>query len=163
LTNPAFDSGETGWTISVAGGFPLVYAADGGGQPGTPAIAAQSAPNLAWFGGYNNADDVASQAVTIPAGATSITVGFFYAIFTRETSGAENDVMNVQLVTDTQTIALAHLSDNAPVSTWTHFSATLPTTLAGQMVTLHFEDTSNGSQITSFYIDSVSLSVVSCP
>jgi hypothetical protein len=141
----------------------LVVLANGSGAQGTPAIAAQSPPNLAWFSGYNNSDDSADQTVTIPASATSINVSFYYAVFTRETSAAENDVMNVQLITDSQTIPLLHLSDNAPVSTWTRFSASLPTTLAGQTVTLHFEDMTNGTLISSFYIDTVSLSVVGCP
>ena len=109
-----------------------------------------------------HADDGASQTITIPASARAITVSFFYAVFTRETNAAENDVMNVQLIAGNQTIALLHLSDITPVSTWTRFSATLPTTLAGQTVTLHFEDTTSGSQVTSFYIDTVSVQVVAC-
>jgi len=137
-------------------------AADGSGGD-TPEIAAQSPPNLAWFSGYNRADDVLSQLVVLPADAASMTVSFYYAIFTREVSAAENDVMDVQLIAGTQTIPLAHFSDNNPVGTWTRFSAPLPTSLAGQTATLQFHDTTNASLITSFYVDTVSVQAVACP
>jgi hypothetical protein len=162
LTNPGFEAGESGWMVFVAGNFPLVYEADGGGG-NNPAIAAQSPPNLAWFAGYNPADDVLSQSVVIPANAFSITVSFYYSIFTREVSAVENDVMDVQVIAGPQTIPLVHFSDNNPVETWTRFSAALPISLAGQTVTLQFHDTTNANLLTSFYVDTVSVQVVTCP
>ena len=163
LVNPGFESGETAWMVSVAGGFPLVYLANGSGADNTPQLAAQSPPNLAWFGGYQRADDIVTQTVLLPAGATSMTISFDYAIFTNETTAVENDVMDVQLTAGTQTIALAHFSDNSPPGAWMHFSAPLPNSLAGQTVTLRFEDTTNATLLTSFYIDSVALQAVACP
>jgi len=162
--NPGFDAtpGTTGWTTSVAGNFDLIYVATGAGGA-TPAIAAQSPPNVAWFGGYNNADDIATQSVVIPADATAITVSFYYAVFTRETGNAENDVMDVTVTAGAQTTTLAHFSNANPVTTWTRFSAPLPTTLAGQTVRLQFRALTNGNVITSFYIDTVAVQVVACP
>jgi hypothetical protein len=161
--NRAFEGGETGWTTSVAGGFRTVYAANGSGANNTPEIAAQSPANLAWLAGYNRADDILSQGILLPADAASMTLTFFYAIFTREVSAAENDVMDVQLLTGTQTVSLGHFSDNNPVGTWTRFSAPLPTSLAGQTVTLQFHDTTNATLLTSFYVDTVSVQAVVCP
>ena len=43
-------------------------------------IKGQTPPFLAWLGGYSNAQDDLSQVVTVPAGATSITLSFYYAI-----------------------------------------------------------------------------------
>ncbi|HET6149854.1 MAG TPA: hypothetical protein VFH68_20105 [Polyangia bacterium] len=164
LLNPGFEDGTTGWTTSVAGGFPLIYVATGNGGTNMPAIAAQSPRNVAWFGGYANADDVASQSVVIPADATSISVSFYYAVFTGKTGTAENDVMNVTVTSGAQTTTLAHFSNANPVTTWTRFSATLPPTLAGQTVRLQFRDLTNGNNaLTSFYIDTVALQVVACP
>jgi hypothetical protein len=163
LTNRAFEGGETGWMVSVAGGFPLVYAADGSGDDNTPEIAAQSSRNLAWFAGYNRADDILSQSVVLPANAGAMSISFYYAIFTREVSPTENDVMDVQLIAGTQTISLAHLTDNDPVDTWTSFTAPLPTGLAGSTVTLQFHVTTNPSLLTSFYVDTVSVQAVVCP
>ena len=161
LANPAFEGGETGWMISVAGGFPLLYVAnDTSGS--NPEIVAQSPPILAWFAG-SRADDVLSQTIVLPANAASMTVSFYYAIFTQEVSAAESDVMDVQLIAGAQTISLAHFSDNSPVGTWTRFSAPLPASLAGQTVTLRFHDTTNATLITSFYVDTVSVRAVACP
>jgi hypothetical protein len=162
LANAAFEQGETGWMVFVAGGFPIVYAADGSGA-NSPEIAAQSPPNVTWVGGYNRGDDMISQNIALPADPASMIVSFYYAIFTRETSGAENDVMDVQLIAGTETISLAHFSDNNPVGTWTRFSAPLPSNLAGQTVTLQFHGTTNANAITSFYVDTVSVQVVACP
>jgi hypothetical protein len=163
LTNPNLDLGTTGWTISVAGDFPMIYVADGRGNA-SPDVVAQTAPNVAWLSGYARADDVLSQRVTIPASSTATTVTFFYAIITGENGAPENDVMDVQVIADTRTIALAHFSDNTPVANWTRFSALLPASLAGQTVTLEFHATSNaGNATTSFYVDTISVQVVGCP
>jgi hypothetical protein len=166
LANPGFEAGVTGWTSSVAGGFPIIYFANaaGVGGSGNPEIAAQSAPNLAWLGGYNRANDVLTQVVAVPANAASAMLSFYYAIFTDETSGAENDVMDVQLMAGNQPILQIHLSDNDAVATWTHVAAPLPSNVAGQTLTLQFHAVTNGGTlITSFYVDTVSLQVVACP
>ena len=162
LVNPGFDSGTTGWTISVAGGFPLIYAANGGGG-NLPDVAAQSPPNLAWFGGYNNADDIAAQSVTIPATATAINLSFFYAVVSRATGNNESDVMDVTVTAGTQTTTVAHFNNLTSADNFTTFTAALPATLAGQTVRLQFRDQTDGNAITSFYIDTVALRVVTCP
>jgi hypothetical protein len=163
ITNGAFEQGETGWTVFVAGGFPIVYAANGNGESGTPDIAAQSPPNLTWIGGYNRGDDSITQNIALPASATSMTLVFYYAIVTRETGTTENDVMDVQIMAGAQTVSLAHFSNLDPVGTWTRFSMALPSSLAGQNVTLQFHGTTNANAISSFYVDTVSLQVVACP
>jgi kumamolisin len=163
LTNGSFEQGETGWAVSVAGGFPIVYAADGNAGTNMPEIAAQSAPNLTWIGGYNRADDGIIQSVTLPANATSMTLSFFYSIFTRETASVANDVMDVTVVAGTQTLSLAHFSNLDVVHTWTRLALPLPSNLAGQTVSVRFHGTTNATLFSSFYIDTLSLSVVACP
>ena len=162
LVNPNFESGMTGWTTSVAGGFPLIYVATGNGD-NQPEIAAQSPDMVAWFGGYNRADDIGSQSVVIPADATSINLSFFYAIFSRENGNAENDVLDVTVTSGAQTTTVAHFSNADENRAWTRFSTTLPTTLAGQTVRLQFRSVTNAATITSFYVDTVALQVVACP
>jgi len=162
LTNGSFEDGETGWLVSVAGGFPIVYAATGAGG-NSPDVVAQSVPNVTWIGGYNRADDSIRQAVDLPANAQSMTLSFYSAIVTREGGTVENDVMDVAIVAGAQTIALAHFSNLDAVDAWTRFSVPLPGSLAGQTVTLQFRGTTNASAITSFYVDTISLQVVACP
>ena len=167
LVNPAFDLAserETGWTNP---GMPIVYAAPapGGGVTGHPDVAAQSLPNLAWFGGLDNADDRLSQSIAIPAGATQLTFSFFYAVVTGKTGTAEADTFDVSLLAGTQVISLAHLSNLNATDTWTPVSVPLPATLAGQTVTLQLRGVTNANvnRTTSFYIDTLSFSAVACP
>jgi hypothetical protein len=160
VVNGSFDLGETGWTNP---GVPIVYPANGNNAGGNPDVAAQTPPDVAWLGGLNNEDDILSQAIAIPADASILTFSFYYAIITAETSAAEVDVFDAQLVTATQTIALAHLSDNNASTPWVHVSALVPGSLAGQTVTLRLHGVTNGTRITSFYIDTVSLQAGACP
>jgi hypothetical protein len=162
LTNGSFEQGETGWLVSVAGGFPIVYVATGAGGT-APDVIAQSPPNVTWIGGYARADDSISQNITFPASATSMTLTFFYAIVTRELGPIENDAMDVQIMAGAQTLSLAHFGNQNAVSAWTRFSAALPSSLAGQTVTLRFHGTTNPTATTSFYVDTVSVQVVTCP
>jgi len=161
LVNPGFDSGTTGWTTSVAGGFALIFVATGSGG-NSPDVAAQSPPNVAWFGGYNNADDIAAQSVAIPAGATAINLSFFYAVVSRDTSNTEVDVMDVTVTAGAQTTAVAHFNNLTSAANLTRFTATLPVSLAGQTVRIQFRDQTNATGITSFYIDTVALQATTC-
>jgi hypothetical protein len=166
LINPAFDVdlNEAGWTNP---GIQIVYAAPapGGGVTSHPDVAAQSLPNLAWFGGLDSADDRLSQSIAIPAGASNLTVSFFYAVVTGKTGIAEADTFDASLLAGAQVISLAHLSNLNATDTWTPVSVTLPAALAGQTVTLQLRGVTNTNvnRTTSFYIDTMSFSVVVCP
>ena len=159
LDNPSFDDGDTVWTSQSSALTPIINLDDG-----TFDVAAQSPGYFAWLGGYNNADDVLSQTLTVPAAASSLTLSFYYQIITSEsTSGSEFDTMDVTLVAPGQTYQLGHFSDNSAVGSWTRFSTVVPATLAGQTVTLRFEAVTDISFVTSFYVDTVSMQAVACP
>jgi hypothetical protein len=160
LVNPGFENAETGWTNP---GIRIVNQATNVNANNAPEITAQSPTNLAWFGGINRQDDLLSQDVAIPAGAAALTFSFYYAIFTRENSAAENDVMDVSVIAGNQVVPLAHFSDNDAVEAWTRASVALPLSLVGQTVTLQLHSSTNGSMITSFYIDTLSLQAAVCP
>ncbi len=166
VVNPAFDLApmEVGWANP---GVPIVYAATapGGGATGHPDVAAQSLPNLAWFGGLASSDDRLSQSIAIPAGATKLTFSLDYAIVTGKTGLTETDTFDAELLAGTQVISLAHLSNVNATDTWTPVSMPLPATLAGQTVTLQLRGVTNANnnRITSFYVDTLSLQAVACP
>jgi len=165
LVNPAFDVdlNETGWTNPSA---QIVYAAPtAGGSTGHPDVAAQSLPNLAWFGGLDSADDRLSQSIDVPAGASKLTFSFFYAVVTGKTGTTETDTFDASLLAGAQVISLAHLSNVNATDTWTPVSVSLPATLAGQTVTLQLRAVTNTNvnRITSFYIDTMSFSAGACP
>jgi len=161
LANPSFDDPDLIWDNP---GIHIVYLANGSGAINTPDVVAQSPTNLAWFGGLNREDDRLSQSVTIPAGAASVTLSFYYAIITDETGAAENDVFEAAMVSaGGEVTPLAHLGDNNATDTWILFKAAVPAALFGQTVTLELHGSTNATQITSFYIDTVSLTAVACP
>jgi hypothetical protein len=127
-------------------------------------VKSQTPSYLAWLGGYNNAQDDLSQQVTIPAGASSITLTFYYLIQTMESSPGIFDTM--QVYTDDPAsgkyTAVATFNDNMPTSVWTRFSISLPLSLAGQTVVIGFQATTDNTKYTNFFVDSVSLDVVAC-
>ena len=166
LVNPAFDLAplEIGWTNP---GIPIVYQAlaPGGGQTDHPDVAAQSQPNLAWFGGTDSADDRLSQSIAIPAGATQMTFRLIYVVITAKTGTTEIDTFDATLLAGTHVVSLAHLSNLDAIDTWTPIAVPVPAALAGQTVTLQLHAVTNASatRTTSFYIDTLSLQATAAP
>ena len=159
LVNGAFDLAplEIGWTNPD---IPIVYEARAPGSgDNQPVVAAQSQPNLAWFGGTDSADDRLSQPIEIPAGATQLTFSLTYVVITAKTGATEADTFDATLVAGTQVVSLVHLSNLDVTDTWTPVSVPVPATLAGRAVTLQLHGVTNATatRTTSFYIDTVSL------
>jgi hypothetical protein len=158
LVNPAFDLGpDSGWMTNGM----IIFQDD----PTLLDTASDTPPYLAWLGGYMFADDDLWQTVTVPASTVSLTLSFNYKVFTEESSkGAAYDFMSVEVHGPNGAVAqVGQLSDNSATDVWTRFTAVLPPALAGQTVELHFHATTDGSLITSFYVDTASLQAVGCP
>ena len=119
---------------------------------------------LAWLGGYANAQDDLSQVVNVPAGATSITLSFYYAIPTAETSpGICRRDGRLHLRPGPAIHVVATFNDNmATPGTWTRFSASLPLSLAGRPIKSASRRRRDTSKNTNFFVDSVSLDVIAC-
>jgi xanthomonalisin len=159
LANPGFDAGSMAWTETTLSSSTIITP-----DSALMSLKAQSPSNLAWLGGYAGAMDDLSQVVAIPAGATAITLSFYYAIATQEGSPAIADTMDVY-VYDPSTAkytAVAAFNDNMSTPNWTRFVATLPLSLAGKTVQVGFEATTDGTKNTNFFVDTVALDVVAC-
>jgi hypothetical protein len=159
LANPGFDAGSVAWTETTLSPSTIITP-----DSALTSLKAQSPSNLAWLGGYSNGRDDLSQVVAIPAGATSITLSFYYAIATQESSPGISDTMDVY-VYDPGTAkytSVAAFNDNMATPTWTRFVATLPLSLAGKTVQVGFEAATDGAKNTNFFIDTVALDVVAC-
>jgi hypothetical protein len=159
LANPGFDAGHTAWTETTLSAS-LIITSDAT----LMSLKAQTPSYLAWLGGYPNAQDELSQTVTVPAGATSITLSFYYAIGTAETTMGARDTMDVYTY-DPVTAAyttVASFNDDMPASSWARFTINLPTSLAGRTFEVGFRATTDGAKNTNFFVDSVSLDVVAC-
>jgi hypothetical protein len=156
LANPGFDAGHSAWAETTLSTSTIITS-----DTALTSLKAQTPSNLAWLGGYANAQDDLSQLVTIPAGATAITLTFYYAIATQETTAGAFDTMDVYTY-DTAAakyVVLATFNDNMPTSTWTRFSISLPLSLAGRAIQLGFRTATDVNKNTNFFVDSVSLDV----
>jgi len=159
LANPGFDAGHVTWSESTLSASTIIT-----NYSVLTSIRSMTPPWLAWLGGYNSGQDDLSQVVTIPAGATSITLTFYYAIQTAETTPGPRDTMDVYTydsATSTYT-PLATFSDDNAISTWTRFSTSLPLSLAGRTIEVGFRAGTDAAKITNFFVDTVSLDVVAC-
>ncbi|GAA4576876.1 hypothetical protein GCM10023100_48820 [Actinocorallia cavernae] len=141
LSNPGFESGNTGWTASSG-----VITTDSG-------EAAHSGSYKAWMDGYGTSHtDTLSQSVTIPAGCKA-TLSFYLHIDSAETtSSTAYDKLTVTAGSTT----LASYSNLNKASGYAQKTFDL-SSLAGQTVTLKFNGVEDSSLQTSFVVDDTSL------
>lgn len=159
LQNPGFDSGQSVWVQATNSTSPMITEAS------TVPMTAQSSPYIAWLGGLDNASESLSQTVTVPASMTSATFSFYYYIDTAETSLTDAyDMMNAQITDATGVVLLnvVTLSNLDTTTAWTRYSVTLNSSYAGRTIIVRFSDTTDSSNPTDFFIDTVSLLVTSC-
>ena len=149
IINGDFEQGRTVW---VEQGSQLLY--------NDPARA-RGSYWMAWLGGYDNGTDILHQTFAVPSNATSVSLRFWYAIFSKEAvGGPAYDTMTVDVYNSTGSTKLAtlgSLSNVNAVSTWTQTPAYDMSAFRGQTIRLVFTATTDVSEITSFYIDDVSI------
>jgi hypothetical protein len=161
LANPAFDSGNVVWVEDSDSTSQIIT-----NQSALTTITAHTAPYLAWLGGYDDAFDDLYQTVTIPAGATSISLSFYYAVRTDEVGSGIYDTVEAYtfdpMVGASSYQVHATFNDDTAVPNWTRYTTSLPLTLAGKTIEVGFLATTDSVDTTSFFIDSVSLEVAAC-
>jgi PKD repeat protein len=154
LTNGSFSQGTSGWTLvgDFWAGTNLSnyrtspgYAAGGVDSVGRPQNSA-----VGWM----------YQAVTIPSGATSATLSFYYNITSQETSSTGHDVLNVTIQDSAghylKAVKILSNRDQASLGTYRRVSADV-TSYKGQTIRVNFLATTNDTNPTVFRIDDVSL------
>ncbi|MCD6518678.1 MAG: DNRLRE domain-containing protein [Anaerolineae bacterium] len=117
----------------------------------------------AWLGGYNNGADGLYQEVTIPSlsgpgeEVTQVTLSYWWGMMTEEVTHPY-DFMYIR-IRDTQGNLLQDLetlSDGSASGTWQHSEFDL-SAYKGQTIRICFEVETDGSNVTSFFVDDVSL------
>lgn len=152
LVNGGFEAATIDpWQESSAAGFPLL---DG--------FFVHSGSQSAWLGGYTNASDYLTQTLTLPAGATLVTLRMWLQIETEEANNAPAlDKFTVE-VKDSAGNPLglaATLSNQNHNAAWVSYSYNL-LAYAGQAVQLVLHGTgSEDNKATDFHLDDVSLAV----
>jgi hypothetical protein len=147
LVNGGFESGSTGWSASDG-----VLTTDAQAHAGA---------SYAWLGGYNNAADQLSQSITVPAGASAVTLRFWYRIVTAETLAGFYDGMLVS-VHDSAGANLSSLrlyTNQDKTDGWVQSPAFDLSAFAGRTIQLRFTAVTDETEITSFLVDDAVLSV----
>ncbi|SCG41019.1 M28 family peptidase [Micromonospora coxensis] len=142
IGNSSFESGTTPWTASSG------VITNSASQP------ARTGSYKAWLDGYGSTHtDTLSQSVSVPAGCSTYTLGFYLHIDTAETTtGTAYDKLTVQFGSTT----LATYSNLNAASGYQLRSFNVAG-YAGQTVTLKFTGTEDASLQTSFVVDDVTL------
>jgi hypothetical protein len=159
LANGAFDAGQVAWSETTVSSSTIIT-----NESALTTLRAHTPANLAWLAGYANAQDDLSQTVTIPAGASAITLSFYYVIQSQETTAGVFDTMDVYTYDPAMAkfTALASFNDNMPTPSWTRFSISLPLSMAGRTIKIGFQSMTDNVKTTNFFVDSVALDVVAC-
>jgi hypothetical protein len=154
LTNGSFSSGTSGWTLVsdfwAGTNFSNYRTPPGYAAGGVDSVGRAENSAVGWM----------YQAVTIPSGATSATLSFYYNITSQETSSTGHDVLNVTIQDSAGhylgSVRLLSNRDQASLGTYRRVSADV-TSYKGQTIRVNFLATTNATNSTVFRIDDVSL------
>jgi hypothetical protein len=151
ILNPAFASGSTSWSAS----------SDVIGKWGTQE-AAYTGSYCAWLDGYTSAHtDYLSQAVTLPTTLHSATLNVWLHIDTSETVTTAKDLFTITLKNSSGTVlsTLATFSNLNKNTGYAEYTYAVPTSYAGQKITVYFQAVQAGSKATDFVVGQVNLNV----
>jgi hypothetical protein len=156
LLNPAFDETPlgTGWTLEDD-----VLSSTGPAGEDT-------APNSLWLGGLALRDEVIYQEVAVPAGLMSLTLTLKFQVRNPEGGSTVYDsaTLTVRSASDAVLHELRQWSNrDAATTSWQVASFTIPSTVAGQRIRIHFAGRTDLSFHTSFQFDTLALTAVACP
>ncbi|HKN97422.1 MAG TPA: putative Ig domain-containing protein [Pseudonocardiaceae bacterium] len=150
LGNPGFETGTAApWSASPSVIFSGVK------EP------ARTGSFVAWLDGYGTTHtDTLAQTVTVPAGCTTATFGFWLHVDTAEPATSAFDTLKVQVLNPAGTVlsTLATFSNENAVTGFAQHTFNLAA-FAGQTVTLKFTGSEDFEQQTSFVVDDTSLNV----
>ena len=148
LTNPGFESGETGWTATAE-----VIGNSGQAPP-------HSGSWVAWLGGYGTAhSDFLYQDVTIPADACTAKLSFWLLIDTNEFGSSVYDRLRVT-VQDTSGTVLATLANYSNVNAGPYAQKTFDlSAYKGRTIRVSFKAVEDKYVPTSFLIDDAAVDI----
>lgn len=116
-----------------------------------------------WMGGAYDSIDLMYQDVTIPAGATNMTVAGYRWFATEETVGTY-DFLDITLNTTSDGLleTLASWSNADDVTAWTPFTLVPAGNYAGQTIRFTMRSDTDGTLNTNFFFDTFALRVTVC-
>jgi hypothetical protein len=167
LANPVFDLTPQGmgWQQTAIDPTYPPITSDG--------VTAQTMPYKVWLGGFvatnigSYATDIVYQDVVVPANTTKLELTGFYIVGTQETTTTSAyDTGNFDLLQTNGTpiegiLALSNLSVTG--SAWVPVDHVFASGVAGQTVRLRMTSSNDFSNVTNFFLDTLSLKATHCP
>jgi len=129
-------------------------------------VTPQSGNFAAWLGGADNVDHWLQQTVHVPASATAVRLTGFASVVTLDDPATINDRLRISLFDAAGTIekeTLKEYSERDVTTGWVAVDVPLLGDYAGMTMTLRVAATTDGSQVTSFFVDTLSLEATTCP
>ncbi len=154
VKNGEFESGSDYWQEASSAGYGIISA--------STSLAARTGVGYAWLGGYNSAIESLTQLVNIPGSATSAVLSFWFQVRTEEVAGQSIDLLSADLLdaaTGQVLMNVGRLSNLDRNTVWTKSADVDITSLKGRAVKLVFRATTDTARVTSFFIDSVKVTV----
>ena len=158
LANASFDD-DGAWTVSPLNN-PAIC------EPGMFGVPADSGTLAACFGVVNLANQMLTQPVTLPPGATQVRLRGKGCLVTTEPDPAVKDTLDIELL-DANTLetvaSLANWSnlDAGMVCAWTDFELMAPVESAGPPI-LSMHGVLDDLEITTFFLDTLELDAYGC-
>ena len=152
ISNGTFASGSTGW--SLTGNF----------QADTKYSTYNNEPGHAYLAksdgtAGNILSGTLSQTVTIPANATTATLGYYYRITSSDTSGVVHDHLHLALMYGAGNAVGLDDKSNVNANTAYGYASFNVIAYKGLSVTVYFSAMTDGSLQTTFRVDDISLLV----
>lgn len=166
ITNPSFETVGSGWVVLTNG----TNQTDSWWNINNSA-GANSGNRYVYLGAQidgvsaaNNVNGLLYQTVTIPAGTTSANLTYYVKITSSESTAAAYDTLKVEIQNASGTVLATpnSFSNQNATGSWTQQTVNLGnyinlSSYAGQAIRIAFHGTTDGSTITVFRIDDVSL------
>jgi murein DD-endopeptidase MepM/ murein hydrolase activator NlpD len=155
LANGGFESGHISW---VESNYQIIF------DTSNTTISPQTGSWISWLGGRNYANDTIYQQVPIAQSLSSANLSYYVWMGTDETSGTYDKFYVMLRNSSGGLIQQLDYLDNSYSNRgiWVQRSLSLPdlTPWRGQNIRISFEATTDGTYITNFFLDDVSLAMV---
>ncbi len=155
IKNGEFEAGSDYWQEASTAGYGIITA--------DASMTPRTGVGYAWLAGYNSGTDTLTQTLNIPSSIVSGFLSFYYQIRTEETGAVAYDNFTAEIVdasTGQVLQTITRLSNLNKTTAWTKSADVDITNLKGRSVKLVFRAVNDSSNVSSFFVDSVALSLV---
>jgi cysteine-rich repeat protein len=169
LNNGNFDTGPVGWTVTSPINTQMIYmtgnAALGGIPASSPYYTALMGRNLAVPAGATGmVQETLTQAITVPAGASTITVqGFIQSAALTAIACPTCNTAVIEIVHSPDVVNVKSWTPANGMGSWVAFGTTIDATpFRGTNVLFQLRATATSNTVVPFYFDSLSAKVDRC-